>query len=554
MKAAPVRTPSRRISAWAPLRSPTFRALWIASLASNVGSFMHENGASWLMTSLSKDPGLNAMVTAAGSLPMFLLALPAGALADIIDRRKLMIATQSWAVLVTGGLAALTFANAVTPTVLLIFTMLLSIGSALTAPAWQAIIPEIVKKKHLPTAVGLGGISFNTARVVGPTLGGLIVGFLAPKIGNIAAPGSVFALNALSFSGVVLVMLLWKRTPRETDLPPEHIVTAVRAGLRYTRHSPELRAILIRVGGFILSGSALWAMLSLHARYDLGLDATGTGILSGCFGVGAVTVGFSFGQLRTWFTSDQLVKISSAGVALNFVGLAFLHDPWLVRLIMLEAGLTWPLAMLTFNVAVIRNAPDWLRSRAASMFLLVFMGGMTLGSLGWGAIAKVIGIPDSFLLAACGAIGSALFLGRLRISEGNQNFNASQHWDEPTVAFEHTPEEGPVLVTTEFNIPPESAREFVEVMQPVRLMRLRDGALRWNLFQDAADPNRWLETMLVESWNEHLRQHARVSLDSEALEAAARSFHIGDEPPRVSHLIAAQARRFDDDADNDSDD
>ncbi|RYG71813.1 MFS transporter, partial [bacterium] len=275
MKAAPVRPPSRRLPAWAPLRSPLFRALWLASLASNIGSWMHNVGASWLMTSLTRDAGLNALVTAAEALPIFLLSLPAGALADIIDRRKLMIATQTWALLITGGLAALTFSGVVTPPFLIGFTLLLSMGSALTSPAWQAVIPEIVKKKQLPAAIGLGGISFNIARILGPTLGGLIIGALAPHIGNISAPGAVFALNALSFSGVVAVLVFWKRPARNSDLPPEHIVSAIRTGLRYTRHSPELCAILIRVCGFILFGSALWAMLSLHSRQNLKLDATG---------------------------------------------------------------------------------------------------------------------------------------------------------------------------------------------------------------------------------------------------------------------------------------
>jgi MFS family permease len=542
---------TRRLPAWAPLRSPLFRALWLASLASNVGSWMHDVGASWLMTSLSKDAGLNALVSAAGALPMFLLALPAGALADIIDRRKLLIATQTWALMITGGLAALTFSGAVTAPFLLCFTLLLSIGSALTSPAWQSVIPEIVKKNQLPAAIGLGGISFNIARVLGPTLGGVIIGILAPKIGNIAAPGAVFALNALSFSGVVAVLVFWKRAPRDSDLPPEHIMGAIRTGLRYTRHSPELRAILTRVGGFILFGSALWAMLPLHSRQNLHLDATGYGTLLGFFGAGAILVGLSFERLRSRFSSDTLVKISSAGAALNFLGLAFIRNPWLARAIMFEAGLTWPLAMLTFQVAVIRNAPEWLRSRAASMFLLVFTGGMTVGALTWGTLARLIGIPHAFLVASIGAFASIFVLARFKVTEGNQNFSASQHWEEPVVAIEHTPEEGPVLVTTEYMVAQENARDFIAAMQPVRLMRLRDGALRWNLFQDAADPSRWVETMLVESWNEHLRQHGRVSLDSAALEMTANSFHIGPEPPRVSHLIAAQARRFNEDESDD---
>ncbi len=541
---------TRRLPAWAPLRAPLFRALWLASLASNIGTWMHEVGAAWLMTSLSTDAQLNALVAAAGSLPMFLLALPAGALADIIDRRKLMIATQTWALVVTGTLAGLTFAGLVTPAVLLFFTLLMALGSALSAPAWQSIVPEIVKKNSLPAAIALGGVSWNMARVLGPTLGGVLIGFLAPKIGNIQAPGAVFALNALSFSGVVVFLISWKRKAHNSDLPPEHLTGAIKTGLRFARHSPEMRAILGRIGGYILPSSALWALLPLHARTNLGLDATGYGSLLGFFGAGAIVSGIGFERLRARFSSDTIVKIASAGVGLSFLGLALVKNVWLARAMMFGVGLSWPLGMLTFQVAVLRNAPDWIRSRAASMFLLVFTGAMTLGAFGWGAIARQITIPLAFMLAA-EALYLSIFAGwKAIIPEAPQNFSPSQHWPDPVIAREPAAHDGPVLITTEYQIEAENAREFVLAMQPVRLMRLRDGALRWNLFQDAAEPTRWLETMLVESWNEHLRQHTRVSLDSATLEAQAERFHQGNEAPRVSHLIAAKPGSFEDEGDD----
>ncbi len=537
-------TSTRRLPAWAPLRAPLFRALWLAALASNVGTWMHEVGAAWLMTSLSKDAQLNALVAAAGSLPMFLLALPSGALADIIDRRKLMIATQTWALVITGTLAGLTFFGLVNPPVLLFFTLLLSIGSALSGPAWQSIIPEIVKKKEMSAAIALGSVSWNMARVLGPTLGGVLIGILAPHVGNVKAPGAVFALNAISFSGVVMFLVSWNRAPRDSDLPPEHLTGAIKTGLRFARHSPELRAILTRIGGYILPSSALWAMLPLHARTNLGLDATGYGTLLGFFGAGAIVGGIGFERLRARFSSDTIVKIASVGTGLSFLGLSLVRDVWLARAMMAGVGLTWPLGMLTFQVAVLRNAPDWIRSRAASMFLLVFMGSMTLGAFGWGAIARQIGIPHAFWLAALGLWVSIPVLWRWKIPETPQNFAPSQHWPDPVISREPAPDDGPVLITTEYQIEPQNARDFVLAMQPVRLMRLRDGALRWNLFQDGAEPSRWVETMLVESWNEHLRQHARVSHDSEQLEAQVREFHVGGEAPRVSHLIAAKARNF----------
>lgn len=382
---------------WAPLRSPVFRALWIASLISNIGTWMHGVGAAWLMTELSKDTRLNALVSASESLPMFLLALPAGALADIFDRRKLLAAMQCWACFVTATLAICTFCNLTTAPVLLGFTALLALGSALSQPAWQSITPEIVKRAHFSAAVGLGGISWNIARVLGPTLGGTIIGLLAPRVGTLAAPASVFAINAVSFLAVVWVVLRWKRVPRASDLPPEHVVGAMRTGLNYARHTPEMRAILVRLFAFIFFSSTLWALLPLHAREDLHLDATGYGTLLGFFGAGAIAIGASIEKLRTRFSPDALVSLSSFGAAIGFLLIATIRDPWLARLAMLETGFTWPLAMMSFQVAIVKSAPDWIRSRAASLFLLTFTCGMTLGATTWGLVARATSIPTSTL-------------------------------------------------------------------------------------------------------------------------------------------------------------
>ena len=508
---------------------------------------MHGVGAQWLMTELSKDTRVNALVSAAESLPMFLLALPAGALADILDRRKLLAWVQTWAFLITGVLAILTFSNQTGAGVLLAFTALLAVGSALSSPAWQSITPEMVKRSHYSAAIGLGSISWNIARVLGPTLAGTLIGVLAPRIGPQAAPAALFALNAVSFLAVVAVVVMWKRKPQNTDLPPEHVLGAIRTGLSYARHTPFMRAVLVRVLGFIFFSSALWALLTLHAREDLKLEATGYGTLLGFFGAGAITVGFLIEKLRARFSPDALVVISSLGAALGLVLLAVIKDPWLARLAMLENGFTWPLAMMTFQVAIVKSAPEWVRSRVASLFLLTFTGGMTLGAATWGIVARATSIPVALCVAATGLTLSVLVLRSFRIEESARSTQEpSNHWPEPTFELPVEPSRGPVLVTTEFQISPDNARVFVEAMQPIRTLRLREGALRWNLFQDAAQPERWVETMLLESWNDHLRQHARVSLEGAELEARAWEFHEGDEGPRVSHLVASKARVWDD--------
>jgi predicted MFS family arabinose efflux permease/quinol monooxygenase YgiN len=549
----------RQIPPWAPLRSPVFRALWLASLASNIGTWMHEVGAAWLMTSLTKSEQMNALVAAAGTLPMFLLALPAGALADIVDRRKLVIYTQTWATLVAGTLSVLTLLSLTGPWVLLFFTLLMALGGAMTGPAWQSLLPEMVKKRQLPAAMSLGGAAWNLSRIVGPLLGGAIIGFAANVLPNRAtAPGVVFGVNALSFLAVVFVFARWRRVPREVDLPPEHILSAMRTGWRYTRHSPELRAILVRTFGLMVCISAQFSLLPLYTREVLGLNATGYASLLGFFGAAGVGGNLLYPRLSRLFDPSRLLFYTALLSACNLLVLAWVPGQvpdgvavWIVRFSMLLGGLAWPIAIQTCNVNIVRSVPDWVRSRAAGMFTLVFMGSSTLGSVLWGSVASIAGapgrpgsgIPVAFLGAALGLLGGLLVLRRFVIVDpGNANFAPSQHWPGPALAFEPEPDRGPVLVTVEYEIDSEDTEAFVAAMQPVRLLRLRDGALRWNLFQDAAEPSRWVETMLVESWNEHLRQHARVTHADREVEAAAHAYHRGESPPRVSHLIASSAR------------
>ena len=554
-----VKVSARQTPFWAPLRSPLFRALWLASLASNIGTWMHEVGASWLMTSLTKSEQMNALISAAGSFPMFLLALPAGALADIVDRRKLVIITQAWATVIASLLAVLTLFNLTGPWVLLTFTLLMALGSAMTGPAWQALLPEMVRKRQVPTAMSLGGAAWNLSRIVGPLLGGVIIGVAANLLPvRATAPGVVFAINACSFLGVVLVFVRWRRAPREVDLPPEHIIGSMRAGWRYTRHSAEVRPILVRTAGLMLCISAQFSLLTLYAREVLHLSASGYASLIGFFGAAGVMGNIAYPRLRERFTPSYLLFYAALLTAVNLLVLALAPSmvdkqwaPWLARASMLIGGFAWPISIQTCNVTIVRAVPDWVRSRAAGMFTLVFMGSSTLGSLLWGGIAKWAGqpnqpgsgIPVAFLGAALGLLVGELALRRFIIVDpGNANLSPSQHWPDPEMAFEPAPEKGPVLITVEFEIAPEDSEEFVQAMQLIRRQRLRDGALRWNLFQDTAQPDRWIETVLVDSWGEHLRQHARVTHVDREIEQAAWAYHRGVEPPMVRHLMASSAR------------
>lgn len=523
--------PPTPASAWSPLAYKLFRALWIAAVASNIGTSMQNVGADWLMTTLAPTPFMVALMQTAENAPFFMLALPAGALADIVDRRRLLLITQAWMLAAAVALGLLTFFGVVTPFVLLLLTYILGLGAALNAPAWQAVVPELVPRPELPAAVSLNSVAFNIARAVGPAMGGLVV----------AAVGSwaVFLLNSLSFIGVIFVIYGWQREPTESISPTERVWGAMRAGLRYVRHAPELRAVLIRTGVFVSCASALWAMMPLVARKELGLGALGYGVLLGGLGAGAILAAFILPSLRRKFSLNVLITCGTILYAAATATLALLHVFALLCVAMIFGGIAWMTLMSSFNVSAQTIVPAWVRARALSIYLLVFFGGMALGSAFWGAVATRIGIPSALLCAAGALIVGlvAAFFFPLRVG-GELNLDPSLHWSEPVVINEPHPEDGPVLVTVEYQIEPEHADEFIEAMREMKTFLRRDGATRWGLFTDPSKAGHYLETFLVESWAEHMRQHARVTNEDRGIEKRVRSFHQGETPPVVTHLIA----------------
>jgi MFS family permease len=522
-----------RGSAWSPLRAPLFRALWIATVVSNVGTWMQNVGAAWFMMSLSPSPTLVALVQAATSLPVFLVGLPAGALADIVDRRRLLLWTQGWMLVITAVLSGLTFLGVVTPWVLLTLTFALGLGAALNAPAWQAIVSELVPRADLQAAVTLNGVGFNVARAVGPALGGIVVA--------VAGVGAVFLLNAISFLGVLAVLFRWQRTPRENALPPEHVLGAMRAGLRYVRYAASVHAVLIRTGLVMLCGSALWALLPLVARAELGLAAIAYGMLLGALGVGAVVGATLLPRVRQRVTVDLLLTGATILFAAVTLALAYVREfVWLCAA-MAGGGIAWITLMSSFNTAVQTAVPAWVRARALAAYLLVSQGGLAAGSAVWGAVATHVGTTTALLWATCGLILGLAVTGYYRIGGEAVDVTPSLHWPEPTMTSAPRPEDGPVLVTIEYRIDPHHARDFAAAMQDLRVVRRRDGAMYWELFRDGADPRRYLEIFLTESWAEHLRQHTRVVIADRAVEQRVRAFHIGDGPVVVSHFISAYA-------------
>lgn len=518
-------------SSWSPLQNKLFRALWLATVASNIGTWMHDVGAGWMMTSLSSDPFMVALVQAATSLPMFLFALPSGVLADIVDRRKYLLFAQIWMLVTAAGLSALAFVGLVTPEILLGATFLLGVGAAMAAPPFQAIVPELVPKEDLASAVALNSLGINISRAIGPALAGLILSFAGPAV--------VFMLNALSVLGVVAVLYFWKAAPRVQRLPAEHFLPAVRAGLRYVHAAPVLRVVLIRAVAFFTFGSAAWSLLPLVARNELGLGAGGYGILLACIGVGAVTGAVLLPRLRKRFSTDALAIGATLLFALSMLALAMLKNTVLLAMVLLFSGFAWIAMLSILNVGAQRSSAGWVKARALAVYLVVFFGAMAAGSAIWGQTAGKFGTPTALIIAAIGMVLSCATALRWKLDlTPDLNLAPSGHLQRQTMTDEPAHDSGPVMITVEYRIASENAEHFKKAIHAMRHVRRRGGALTWGIFEDIAQPGRYVETFVVESWLEHLRQHDRFTENDKAIMLRAHSFHQGPDAPVVQHFIA----------------
>ena len=420
-----------------------------------------------------------------------------------------------------------------TPGRLLTLTFLLGVGSAISNPVWQAITPELVSQSDLPAAITLNAVGINIARAIGPALGGLIVA--------VSGPWAVFSLNAASFIGITFVLYRWQPAPRKSKLPSEEIIGAMRAGTRYLRHSPELQTVLIRSGVFVVCASALWALLPQQARRHLGLGSFGYGLLLGCIGFGALAGAWLLAKLRDRFSTNQLVAAGSIVFGLATMSLAYLHSFGVLAVTLAGGGVAWIVVLSNLNVAAQTVTPSWVRARVMAVYLLVFMGGLAAGSAVWGFVAARFGVSAALLLAAIGLVIGPLLTWRFRLI-GNENISLapSMHWPEPVMMIDTEASEGPAITLVEYRIDPKTAEEFLRAMKEMRRIRQRDGAIRWNLLRDTADPQRYIESFVTESWADHLRQHERVTAENREIEQRVQAFHIGPEPPKITHLIAEE--------------
>src|SRR5882724_2962911 len=411
-------------SAWAPLSHSVFRALWISSLVSNIGTWMQNVGAAWAMTSLSSSPLMVALVQSATSLPVFVVGLPAGAVADIVDRRRLLLVTQTWMLGAAALLALLAFIDLMTPTTLLVLTFALGVGVAMNTPTWQAITPELVPPSELTRAVALNALPINIGRAIGPAIGGVLVAA--------AGPALVFALNAASFVAVLAVVYRWRREAPPAVLPAERVIGATRAGIRYARHAPPLVAVLVRTGVFIVCGSAFWSLLPVIARRDLGLDALGYGALLGCFGFGAIVGAACLPRVKSRLTVDAVVCLATMCFALVSALTALWRFIPGLGVAMMLGGVAWIAMMGSLNGAAQTAVPAWVRARALGIYLLVFQGGLGLGSALWGFVAEHIGASLALASSAGGALLGLAAIRRWPLrAVTTLDLTPSAHWPEP---------------------------------------------------------------------------------------------------------------------------
>jgi MFS family permease len=460
-----------------------------------------------------------------------LLALPAGALADIVDRRRLLIAIQTYLLIVAGALGLLTWLDLMTAWMLLGFTFALGVGAAMMLPAWAAIVPDLVPAAEMPAAIALNSIAINVSRAIGPAIAGVLVAAVGVWL--------VFVLNALSYIGILAVLLRWRREHRKSTLPAERFFSAIRVGMRFVMHTEALLAVLVRGSAFFVFAAATWSLFPLIVRKELGRGPEIYGLLLTCIGIGAVAGAGLLPRVRAKISRDAIVAGASVLYALAALALAHVQNIGLLAVAMLATGVAWISILSALQVAAQLTLPAWVRARGLAAFVVVFMGGMALGSILWGQVATRIGIPAALTTAALGMVLAIALTWRSKLGRHEVlDFTPSLEWAAPVVAETPEPDSGPVMVTIEYRVQPEKRAEFVSAMQAVREMRRRNGAYFWELFHDSADTARFVECFMDESWLEHLRQHERVSVADREIQQRAKQFMVEGESTKSSHWLA----------------
>ena len=516
----------------APLAIPVFRAIWLSSMASNFGGLIQSVGASWMMTSLASSPQLVALVQASTTLPIMLLSLWAGAVADNLDRRLVMLWAQSFMLVVSMVLAGFAWAGILTPWWLLGFTFLIGCGTAMNGPAWQASVGDMVPRAALPGAIALNSMGFNIARSLGPAIGGAIVAA--------AGAAAAFLTNAVSYLGLIAVLARWHPDRAPRLLPRERLGVAMGAGLRYVAASPNIRIVLLRAGLFGVAASAIPALMPLVARTRMAGGPLTYGVLLGAFGIGAVGGALLSGRLRRTLTTEWIVRVATLALATGaaVTGLSTML-PLTVAALMLAGG-GWVLALSTFNVTVQLASPRWVVARALALYQMAAFGGMAVGSWVFGLIAEHHGVGDALLAAAAFQLAGGLLGFRLALPQVQDlNLDPLARWTEPQTAVPIEPRSGPVIIAIDYRIAEEDVVHFLGVMEERGRIRRRDGARQWHLMRDLADPELWIERYQLPTWLDYVRHNQRRTQADAANGEALAALNRG-ESPRVHRMIERQ--------------
>jgi MFS family permease len=517
-------------TAWSPMRYPVFRMLWLTWLTSNICMWMNDVAAAWLMTTLTPSPVMVALVQSASTLPVFLLGFPSGALADILDRRLWFVATQFWIAAVAVTLCVVQFGGWMNAQLLLVLTFANGIGMALRWPVYAAIVPTLLPRQELSSAVALNGVAMNTSRVVGPmAAGALIAG---------AGSGYVFLLNAVLSLVAAALILRWRSEQKVSVLPGERFFGAMRAGFQYVSQSPPLRHVLLRVALFFLQSGALLALLPLVAKRIEG-GAWGFTVLLASLGAGAVTAALWLPRLRVLVTRDRLIRDGSVIQAAAMIGVAFAPNVWSAIPGMLVAGAAWISTVNTMTVYSQLSLPDWVRARGMALYMSTMMGSASVSAALWGQVASFADVPIALLAAAATGMLGLVLTRRISLArEEEAGLTPARILKEPTPAYPIEHDKGPVMVTIEYRIDPARTEEFLAVMRESRVNQLKRGALSWGLFHSITDPDVYVEYFLDESWADHLRRFDRYTAADAELRERRMAFHVGPAPARISRYVA----------------
>jgi len=519
------------VSAWTPLAQPVFRMLWGVWVTANACMWMNDVAAAWLMTSLSVSPVMVALVQSASTAPVFLLGVPSGAMADILDRRQYFMVTQIWVAGVALLICSVVAFDAMSAPLLLALTFANGIGLAMRWPVFAAIVPELVPRHHLAAALALNGVAMNASRIIGPILAGAII----------ASAGSayVFALNALLSVGAAFAIHRWRREQKVSALPGERFVGAMRVGIQYVRQSRRMHAVLLRVALFFLQSMALLGLLPLVAKQLHGGGAGTFTLLLASMGAGAIVAALYLPRMRAGLSRDDLVTWGTVLQAAAMAVVSLAPNTWVAAGAMTVAGAAWISAANSLTVSAQLALPDWVRARGMSIYQMALMGSSAAGAALWGQVATWTSVRTSLVSAAVCALVSLLVTRRFRVEAGVQEDLTPAEFARPAgTEIDVDPHEGPVLITIEYRIDPATASEFLAVMEQTRRNRLRHGMLSWSLFRDPADPSHYIEHFVDESWVEHLRHFERMTAFDLALRERRLSFHVEPSPPKVSRYIA----------------